>query len=341
MKPFTITHEDDGIRLDRWVKRYLPNVSHSLLEKGIRKGWVKLDKKKTAANARVVEGQILEFADSLLAIEKSTEPWIAKPKVVSEDDIELIRKTVIYEDAELIALNKPPGLAVQGGSKQNKSVDELASYLVPEGALKPKLVHRLDKDTSGVLLLAKTAKSAAELAKLFANQGVEKQYLALVIGLPKPRKGRIDMPLIKSVRGKNTTMEKVDIDFDDGKDAVTEYEVISNAGQKYAWVNLYPRTGRMHQLRVHMASIGHPIVGDGKYGGADAFIKGGGIAEQLHLHAAKITLPRLHCATSRSRESSTREAAPHVRAAGEHGGNQIIIEAPLSDHMQNSKDLLG
>ncbi len=195
-------------------------------------------------------------------------------------------------------------------------MDVLAHALVGEGKTAPKLVHRLDKDTSGVLLLAKTSKAAGELARMFAGQEVEKEYIALVIGLPKPRKGRIDIPLMKTVRGKNSTMEKVDIDFDEGKDAITEYEVISNAGQKYAWVRLYPRTGRMHQLRVHMASIGHPIVGDGKYGGGDAFIKGGGIDEQLHLHAAKIIVER-------------------------RGKKTLVVEAPLPPHMKKSQDLLG
>lgn len=336
MKPFTVKPDDDGIRLDRWVKRHLPAVTHGMLEKGLRKGWVKLNKKKTTASARLETGQILEFAEILCEKKLDALPP-QPPKTISSKDAELIRTSVLYEDDEIIAINKPAGLAVQGGSGQTKSVDRLARVLVPEGATPPKLVHRLDKDTSGVLLLAKTAKAATHLSKAFAGKHVQKEYIALVIGLPKPRQGRIDMPLIKSIRGKHSGMEKVDIDFDDGKDAVTEYEVISNTGQKYAWVKLYPITGRTHQLRVHMASIGHPIVGDGKYGGAAAFIRGGGIAAQLHLHASKIILPKNYREARRPSEPS---AASHVSGSMPRSGD-IIIDAPLSSHMQESKELLG
>lgn len=343
MKPFTITNEDDGIRLDRWVKRHMPGITHGMLEKGLRKGWVKLDRKKTTASARLEEGQVIEFAESLVAQGASAAPQHSKTSTISDADAKMIKKAVIYEDAELIAINKPAGLAVQGGSGQTKSVDALARALVGDGEIVPKLVHRLDKDTSGVLILAKTAKAATSMSRMFAGKQVEKEYVALVVGLPKPRQGRIDMPLIKTVRGKNSMIEKVDIDFDDGKDAVTEYEVISNAGQKYAWVKLKPITGRTHQLRVHMASIGHPIVGDGKYGGAEAFIRGGGIAEKLHLHAAQITLPRSgkRSEVRRPSEPSAREAVSHARAGGEHGDRKIVIQAPLPAHMQQSKDLIG
>ena len=310
MKPFDVKPHEEGVTLLKWLKANHPHITRGLMEKGIRKGWIKVDRKKPSTNMKLAGGQVVSLAEYLCEMEVSK----VNHQPSNVNDAGRFRDMIIFENDELVAINKPPGLAVQGGSGQKTSVDQLAQSMATD-AMRPRLVHRLDKDTSGVLVLAKTAKAATRLTKLFASKEIEKQYTALVIGVPKPRRGQIDMPLMKSLKGKDSGMEKVGVD-EEGKDAITRYEVTHTAAQKYAWVDLYPITGRTHQLRVHMAEIRHPIVGDGKYGGKEAFRAGDNLDKRLHLHAASITLPKA-------------------------SGKGLTITASLPKHMQKSWELLG
>jgi len=303
-----ISEEDGGIRLDRWFKRHYPAVPHALLEKYLRKKQVRVEGAKARASDRLAAGQRVSFPDAFSTA-------AAPPKPAAPAEAGAAQAWVIYHDAHLLALNKPAGLAVQGGSGQGeRHVDAMLDGLRFGANARPKLVHRLDKDTSGILLLARDAKTAAELARRFAGKDIEKTYIALVRGVPKPRTGRISLPLAKLEAGKHSR-ERVEVEGE-GKHAVTEYLVMESLAQKLAWVELKPITGRTHQLRVHMAAIGHPIIGDGKYGGKEAFMEGLNLPPRLHLHAARLTLPRWH-------------------------GKTLALTAKLPPHMQESDALLG
>jgi 23S rRNA pseudouridine955/2504/2580 synthase len=209
-----------------------------------------------------------------------------KREPLTEEEAELVREMVIYEDPSAFVLNKPPGLATQGGTKTHHHLDRLLDGLAEDGGSRPKLVHRLDKDTSGALLVAKTARSAGHFAKSFSGRTARKVYWALIVGVPSLDEGMIDAPLAKQP---GTGGEKMHVDEESGLPARTRWRVIDRAGNRAAWVELQPLTGRTHQLRAHMAAIGHPIVGDAKYGGAEAFLTGG-ISRKLHLHARRIRI---------------------------------------------------
>ncbi|MGE5503650.1 MAG: RluA family pseudouridine synthase, partial [Actinomycetota bacterium] len=211
------------------------------------------------------------------------------PTVVDEATARMLRDCVLYKDADVIALNKPPGLAVQGGTGMaDRHLDAMLDALRFDAPERPRLVHRLDKDTSGVLLLGRNAAAAAKLAAAFKGRAAHKLYWALVVGVPKLRKGRIDAPLAK-LPGR--AGEKVAVDDDEGKRAVTWYRVVDSALKKAAWLEMEPRTGRTHQLRAHSVVLGTPILGDGKYGAKDAFIEGTGVSRKLHLHARAVRIP--------------------------------------------------
>jgi 23S rRNA pseudouridine955/2504/2580 synthase len=200
--------------------------------------------------------------------------------------IEFAQSMVIHKDASALVINKPPGLATQGGTKTESHVDGLLDALCFELDSRPKLVHRLDKDTSGALLLARSARAAGHFSKAFSSRTARKVYWALVVGVPEIHDGFIDLPLAKQP---GTGGEKMHVDEKEGQPARSRYRVVERAGNRCCWVELQPYTGRTHQLRVHMAAIGHPIVGDGKYGGKDAFLTGT-ISRKMHLHARRIRI---------------------------------------------------
>jgi 23S rRNA pseudouridine955/2504/2580 synthase len=206
-------------------------------------------------------------------------------EALTEDEAQFVRDTVIYQDAHAFVLNKPPGLATQGGTKTTQHLDRLLDGLAGEAG-RPKLVHRLDKDTSGALLVAKSARSAGHFAKAFAGRTARKVYWALVVGVPSGEDGLIDAPLAKQP---GTGGEKMHVDAEHGLPAKTRWRLIDRAGNRAAWLELQPLTGRTHQLRAHLAAIGHPIVGDAKYGGSEAFLTGG-ISRKLHLHARRLKI---------------------------------------------------
>ena len=284
VRTFTVTEEDDGIRLDRWFRRNLPDVTFGQVSRWARTGQLRLDGKRAAPGDRVEAGQ------SVRVPPQTEEAPAAKPQpkreILSEDEVDFVRSLVIEEDPAAIVVNKPPGLATQGGTKTANHLDRLLDGLVAEGAPRPKLVHRLDKDTSGALLLARTPRAAAFFSKAFSGRTARKVYWAVVIGVPSVEDGLIELPVAKQP---GTGGEKMHIDEENGLPAKTRYRVIERAGNRAAGVELQPHTGRTHQLRVHMAAIGHPVLGDGKYGGQEAFLTGA-ISRKLHLHARRLRI---------------------------------------------------
>lgn len=302
-----VEEADAAIRLDRWFKRHYPGLTHGLLEKALRKGDIRIDGKKVQSSERIAAGQVIEIR---CQVSDASKPKL-KPETrnLTSEDARMLQEAVLYKDKDVVVINKPPGLAVQGGSKITKSVDGMLDALRFDAKERPKLVHRLDRDTSGALVLARSAKSATLLMQAFKAKEAEKIYWALIKGVPEVAKGKIDLPLAKQEDG---DVEKVSIDEEDGKRAVTYYRIIERLSKTLAWVELMPVTGRTHQLRVHMAAIGHPILGDGKYGAREAFIDGMELSRKLHLHARRIIIP-----------------------------DMLDVTAPLPEHMKNSWKTLG
>ena len=283
VRTFIVEADDDGIRLDRWFKRHLPEVSFNTVSRWARTGQLRVAGKRAVPGDRVEAGQEIRVPP----LEPAPPPTRNRPKreLLTADEEQFIRDMVIFEDRNAFVLNKPPGLATQGGTKTTQHLDRLLDGLGDERG-RPKLVHRLDKDTSGALLVARSARSAGHFAKAFSGRTARKVYWAISVGVPDTHEGTIDAPLAKQP---GTGGEKMHVDEENGLPAKTRWRVIDRAGNRAAWVELQPLTGRTHQLRAHMASIGHPIVGDAKYGGAEAFLTGG-ISRKLHLHARRIRI---------------------------------------------------
>lgn len=274
-----VAPDEAELRLDRWFKRRFPGLAFGHVAKWLRTGQVRVDGKRAKPGDRLRAGQKVR-------VPPFTAAPAPVPTPVSAEDAAALREMVLHRDGRVIALNKPAGLAVQGGSKVRRHIDAMLDALRFDAKQRPLLVHRLDKDTSGVLLLARDARSAKALAESFRSRETEKIYWALVAGVPRPRRGQIKLPLAKRP---GPAGEKVTVDRDEGKRAQTDYAVIDTAARKVAWLALRPLTGRTHQLRVHMASLGTPILGDGKYGGEEAFLPG--LPAHLHLHARSIAIP--------------------------------------------------
>lgn len=282
VRQFTVGSDDEGVRLDRWFKRHLPQIGFATVSRWARTGQVRVDGKRADPADRLSAGQVIRVPPGGDSPDKKTQTR----KPLTEEQIALAESMVISKDRAAIVLNKPPGLATQGGSGTFQHVDGLLDAFAEDGP-RPRLVHRLDKDTSGVLLIARTPGSAAFFSKRFSGRSARKIYWALVIGVPEISDGMIDLPLAKQP---GTGGEKMMVDKSgEGQPARSRYRVIDRAGNRASWVELQPLTGRTHQLRVHMAAIGHPIVGDGKYGGPDAFLSGS-ISRKMHLHARRLII---------------------------------------------------
>lgn len=308
-----VTADEADLRLDRWFKRHYPQLSHIHLEKLLRTGQVRVDGKRVKASHRLEEGQSVRVPPLGDAAPEAVRPR-ALPAAPSEREAEALRARVLHRDDEVLILDKPHGLAVQGGTGTSKHLDAMLDALRFGSEERPRLVHRLDKDTSGVLVLARSAFAAGKLGEVFRSRDTKKIYWAAVAGVPKVYQGRIDLPLAKQAGQRG---ERVAGDEEDGQKAVTLYSVVENAGKSAAFVALWPRTGRTHQLRVHMTAIGTPILGDGKYGGTDAFLTGAEVGKGLHLHARRIIIP-------------------HPRS-----GRPIDVTAPLPPHMLTTWSYFG
>jgi 23S rRNA pseudouridine955/2504/2580 synthase len=322
VRTFTVKPDDDDIRLDRWFKRHLPDASFNLVSRWARTGQLRVDGKRATPGDRIKAGQQIRVPPADPVAKAAIE---AKPKRVklrpelSEDETTFAQELVIYKDDAALVLNKPPGLATQGGTKTDEHVDGLLDALWFEAEGRPKLVHRLDKDTSGALLIARSAKAAGHFAKAFSSRTARKVYWALVIGVPDIKDGMIELPIAKQP---GTGGEKMHVDEKEGAPARTRYRIIERAGNSAAWVELQPFTGRTHQLRVHMAAIGHPIVGDGKYGGRDAFLTGS-ISRKMHLHARRIRVDH----PVKGQIDVTAELPPHMLESLE----QLAFDLELGD----------
>jgi 23S rRNA pseudouridine955/2504/2580 synthase len=304
-----IAPDDDGIRLDRWFKRHYPALTHARLEKLLRKGEVRLDGKRAKSADRLSTGQTLRLPPQVIHDKAETRPKSAPVQTTRK-----LEDMILYMDKHLFVLNKSSGLATQGGSGLKEHVDGMLDQITFEKNTRPKLVHRLDRDTSGVLLVARTAQSATGLSRALASRDASKIYWALVKGVPKEKHGIIKGALAKEgSRGKDERMEISEAET--AKFALTEYAVMEQAGQEFAWIAARPVTGRTHQIRVHLASLGTPIIGDFKYGGAESRGKGA-IADKLHLHARSLDIAR-------------------------PDGGRLQVTAPLPPHMAKSWELLG
>ncbi|WP_271077046.1 RluA family pseudouridine synthase [Aurantiacibacter sp. MUD61] len=308
VRQFTVDADDDGVRLDRWFKRHLPQVGFGTVSRWARTGQLRVDGSRAKVDDRLSEGQVLRVPPG----GEDGARTKRQRRELTEAEIAEAEEMLITRTRSALVLNKPPGLATQGGTKTTKHVDGLLDAFAGEDEQRPKLVHRLDKDTSGVLLVARTSGSAAFYSKRFSGRTAKKIYWALVVGVPDIHEGTIEAPLAKQP---GTGGEKMHVDMEGGQPARTVYRVVERAGNAAAWVELQPFTGRTHQLRVHMAAIGHPIVGDGKYGGQDAFLTGS-VSRKMHLHARRLIID-----------------GPK--------GEQLDVTAPLPEHFAQSMEQLG
>jgi 23S rRNA pseudouridine955/2504/2580 synthase len=307
----TVTADETGMRVDRFLEARFPGLSFSHIQRVIRKGEVRVDGRRTQPKNRLETGQTVRIPPLRLEPPKPRDDAPATQK-----DRAFLKSITLHEDADVLVLNKPMGLAVQGGSGTVRHIDGMLDVLRDAHGQRPRLVHRLDKDTAGCLLVAKTRFAAAALAKTFRSRSARKIYWALVAGVPKPRQGRISTYLAKEEREEDSFMRIAEHGDEGASHAVTYYAVVETAGPALGWVSLKPVTGRTHQLRAHMAHIGHPIVGDAKYFTRENWELPGGMQNRLHLLARRIV-------------------APHPR------GGVIDVTAPLPPHMQQSWNLLG
>lgn len=314
VKHITVKEEDDGQRLDRWLKKCVPALPYPLAQKLIRKGAIRIDSKRGRTDTRLAAGQVVRIPP----LEDKVAPAKKAYRLTAEDSA-LIKSLVIYDDGDVVAINKPWGLAAQGGGGIERHVDGMMEALKNRKGLKPRLIHRLDRDTSGVMILARSAQAVSTLGKSFMGRRVKKIYWALVAPAPDRLEGTIQAPLGKPG---GPHKDKMVIDEQDGKVAVSDFVVLEYAARQAAFVALWPRTGRTHQLRVHAADVlGCPIIGDDKYGAANVEnspdMAALGLAGRLHLHARRLVIE-------------------HPKT-----GQMLDFQAPLPDELRQSWKALG
>ncbi len=308
----TVTPDENGMRVDRFLEARFPGLSFSHIQRVIRKGQLRVNGKRTEPKNRLEAGQSVRIPPLRLDPEKPR----SAASVKDDETRAFLESITLYDDDDVMVLNKPMGLAVQGGSGTTRHLDGMLGVIQTKDGQRPRLVHRLDKDTAGCLLIAKSRFAAAALAKNFRSRSARKIYWALVPGVPKPKQGRISTYLAKEEREDDLVMRVAKHGEEGASHAVTYYAVVETAANRLAWLSLKPVTGRTHQLRVQLAHIGHPIVGDPKYFDIENWHLPGGMQDKLHLLARRIVVP-------------------HPR------GGTIDATAPLPSHMQQSWNLLG
>ncbi|MGI9520899.1 MAG: RluA family pseudouridine synthase [Hyphomicrobiaceae bacterium] len=307
---------DDGLRLDRWFRVHFPELAYGHLQKLLRSGQIRVDAKRARSNTRLAQGQHIRVPKSVR--QPSSDQVLANSsQLTSTTDQQLVEDWILFEDDAVLVLNKPYGIAVQGGTGTKRHIDGLLAGMVDRFGDRPRLVHRLDRDTTGVLLVAKTRGAATHLARTFQTRSVAKTYWALTVGVPRPSQGKIEIALVKASGPTGDRMRKAAPgEQARAMHAATHYAVIDAVARKAAWVSLKPVTGRQHQLRAHMSMIGHPIAGDNKYGGNLALAENA-ISGKLHLHARRLIVP-------------------HPNNLG-----SLDVTAPLPVHMRESWSTLG
>ena len=298
-----VSEDEADMRLDRWFRRHFPDLTQGALQKLCRTGQVRLDGKRVTGASRLASGQSLRIPP----LPAPTAPQSDRPAPLDPQLAREIERMVLYRDDHVIVLDKPSGLATQGGPGITKHIDMMLDGLRGELHDRPRLVHRIDRDTSGLLLLARTPGVAAKLAAAFRGRDVDKTYWAIVVGRPMPGSGVIDQPLAKLGAGNGSLMIAATREDEDAMVAKTDYEVVDAAGKRLSWLALKPLTGRTHQLRVHCETLGTPILGDPKYGGKAAHMEG--FTDRLHLHARSLEFP--HPAGGRLRVAAP--LPPHMR----------------------------
>jgi len=307
-----VSADETGMRVDRFLEARFPGLSFSHIQRIIRKGELRVNGRRAQPKQRLEAGQAVRIPPLRLDQPKAR----SAGSEADDKTREFLKSITLYEDADVLVLNKPMGLAVQGGSGTTLHLDGMLEVLRDAHGQRPRLVHRLDKDTAGCLLVAKTRFAASALAKTFRSRSARKIYWALVAGVPKPRQGRVSTFLAKEEREDDSFMRIARHGEEGASHAVTYYAVVDTAAQQLAWLSLKPVTGRTHQLRAHMAHIGHPIVGDPKYFSKENWELPGGMQNRLHLLARRIVVP-------------------HPR------GGTIDMTAPLPPHMKQSWNLIG
>ncbi len=302
---------ENGMRLDRWFALHFPQLPFGRLQKLLRTGQIRVDKKRVKTNSRLVEGQEVRIPP----IDDAPKP--ATPKF-STKDAEFLRSIILYEDDDVIVFNKPHGLSVQGGSGTKRHIDQMLKSLPNKRGEAPRLVHRLDRDTSGCLLAAKSRAVASHFGEIFRSRSARKIYWAITISVPNPMQGNISCFLAKKKTPDGEQMAVVDKKIKSAQHSQTYYSTTDHAGRQFAWVTLKPVTGRTHQLRVHMMELGVPILDDPRYNRQDNYNwqRPEGLGEGLHLHARRLVVPL-------------------------RNGKKLDISAPLSPHMQKTFNMLG
>ena len=304
-----VARDEDGMRLDRWFGVHFPEVSFVHLQKLIRTGQVRIDSGRAKTNSRLATGQLVRVPPLEAEVRRIEQK-------ANAGDAAFLRDLILYEDDELYVFNKPAGLASQGGSGTTRHMDGLLKSLPNKQGEPPRLVHRLDRDTSGVLVVAKTRASASHFGTVFRSRSARKIYWAIVYSIPNPRQGSISCFLAKQIVGDTEQMAVVEQNYPGAQHSMTYYSTTDMAARRFAWVTLKPVTGRTHQLRVHMQQLGNPIIGDPRYFNIENWQGAPGLGEGLHLHARRIRLPL-------------------------RNGKEIDVSAPLPPHMQQSFDALG
>ncbi len=315
IKTKTVDSDEAGMRLDRWFKLHFPGLAFGQLQKLLRSGQIRIDGGRVKSDTRIAAGQAVRLPPQLANM-NSDQP-LTRNTIRDRGDLDVLQSMLLHEDKKVLVFNKPAGLAVQGGSGVNRHVDSMLESMRSQKGEKPRLVHRLDRETSGVLVVARTRGAAAELTKAFRHRNTEKTYWAICKGVPRKRDAQISTYMLKERLPEGDKMRIARHGEPDADHAVTKYRVIENSGPNLSWIEFQPVTGRTHQLRVHSMHIGHPIIGDPKYFDIENWEFPGGIQKRLHLHARRIRIPH------------------------PSGGGMLDIKAPLPPHMVQTFNLLG